>query len=628
MVNKEKKVSDKKIEKILNACMILLSNGHNIDFCLNKFKRYKDTIEEYLAVYGKLKKATDFELDKNFLEDALDKIYKRSPEKNDISVRKPSRNFMLKPAILLPIIAVIIVFSFTSTLFASQNSVPNEMLYSIKRTIENFKLNIYPKSYSGPLHFNLLKNRINEISTVIDSVSYGKEAADNLLSEIDYEYGQSKKYDYFGNQDKDQILNNINSIKIKYQKKYGQGYQEKNTKTILTSNVGFKIEGPVYLKEQNIFYYRIKVEFSEANPDLVVEFNRDDSNGAWGPYVSQVNLNQNETFILTLEIPSLSISKSFILVGNNEYNVLNDSNGTSGDQNEASQINETQISQDENKENENSQINDTQINQDGNNQSENITGDDNQTSTTNTDLQAPVISNLSIVSNPAAVNSPVNISANINDTATGGSNISSAEYSLNNGTSWTAINAADGIFNEANEDVTGSINLNAPDIYDLLIRAADSKGNVSDPVSTILVSYDPLGSFIANNSWLNSPEGAYAADASLTGKSSFYITAKYLKNATVPTGDLEFYFKEADMSFYSNSYNWLVVSQDNKGAQLKGSGTINGEGNYQFMLYAADGTPDTFHIKIWVEENGENNIIYDNGTDQPIDGGSIVIQNK
>jgi hypothetical protein len=614
-MNKEKKVPDKKIEKILNKCMILLSKGYDIDFCLKKFKKYKDLIEDYLAVYGKIKKVTDFELDKNFLENALGKIYKHSPEKYDIPVKKPARIFVLKPAILSSVVIFIICFSFAGAFFASQNSVPNEMLYSVKRAIENFKLSIYPKSYSGPLHFKLLKNRINEISTVIDSVSYSKEVADNLLSEIDYEFGQSKKYDYFGNQNKDQILNNINTIKIKYLEKYGHEYQENNTKTILTKNVGFKIEGPVYLKEQNIYYYRIKVEFGKANPDLTVEFNRDDSNGAWGPYVSQINLNQNETFILSLEIPSLSISKSFILVGNNGYNVPNDNNGTSGDQSEASQINETQISQTEN---EKSQNNDTQIRKDEN----------NQTTATLADLQAPVVSNLSISPNPVAANSPVNLSAIINDTATGGSSISYAEYSLDNGASWTKLDAADGIYDEANEEVVEAINLAAPGIYDLLIRAIDSKGNLSDPVSTVLVSYDPLGSFIANNSWINSPEGALTNDASLTGKLAFYITAKYLKNASVPTGDLEFYFKEADMSFYSNNYNWLVVSQDGKGAQLKGSGTINGKGNYQFMLYAADGTPDTFHIKIWFEENGENNIIYDNGTDQPIDGGNIIIQNK
>jgi hypothetical protein len=64
-------------------------------------------------------------------------------------------------------------------------------------------------------------------------------------------------------------------------------------------------------------------------------------------------------------------------------------------------------------------------------------------------------------------------------------------------------------------------------------------------------------------------------------------------------------------------------------AQFKGSGTINGLGDYGFLLTAKDsavtgGPPkDTFRIKIW--DKGTGLTVYDNGTDQPIGGGSIVI---
>jgi hypothetical protein len=57
-----------------------------------------------------------------------------------------------------------------------------------------------------------------------------------------------------------------------------------------------------------------------------------------------------------------------------------------------------------------------------------------------------------------------------------------------------------------------------------------------------------------------------------------------------------------------------------------GSGTINGNGEYKFMLWGRDGSPDTFRIKIWKEEgNGGETVIYDNGIGQPIGGGNIVI---
>jgi hypothetical protein len=62
---------------------------------------------------------------------------------------------------------------------------------------------------------------------------------------------------------------------------------------------------------------------------------------------------------------------------------------------------------------------------------------------------------------------------------------------------------------------------------------------------------------------------------------------------------------------------------------FKGTGTINGEGEYKFRIWAGDDDPDTFRIKIWAEgEEGFEDVQYDNGSNQPIDGGSIVIHKK
>ncbi len=51
-----------------------------------------------------------------------------------------------------------------------------------------------------------------------------------------------------------------------------------------------------------------------------------------------------------------------------------------------------------------------------------------------------------------------------------------------------------------------------------------------------------------------------------------------------------------------------VVNQGGDNAQFKGSGTVNGaldsNGNaYKFMLWAGDGSPDTFRIQIWWEDS-------------------------
>jgi hypothetical protein len=72
-------------------------------------------------------------------------------------------------------------------------------------------------------------------------------------------------------------------------------------------------------------------------------------------------------------------------------------------------------------------------------------------------------------------------------------------------------------------------------------------------------------------------------------------------------------------------------------AQFKGSGTIDGRGDYAFMLTVIDGKinggggEDKFRIKIWDKNTDE--IIYDNQIDNSDDkdpttvigGGSIVI---
>jgi hypothetical protein len=132
-----------------------------------------------------------------------------------------------------------------------------------------------------------------------------------------------------------------------------------------------------------------------------------------------------------------------------------------------------------------------------------------------------------------------------------------------------------------------------------------------------------------------SREGAYAADPTLIGKASFGIVAKYKKGAEVPDGNTEFQFHAGELNFHSSSYEWLVVTGGDT-AKFKGVGTINGEGEYKFQIWADDGDPDTFRIKIWTEDEfGVETVEYDNGFEgseyengQPINAGSIVVHTK
>lgn len=181
-----------------------------------------------------------------------------------------------------------------------------------------------------------------------------------------------------------------------------------------------------------------------------------------------------------------------------------------------------------------------------------------------------------------------------------------------------------------NAGATPTHTYSASGIYDVCLTVNDGFVD-SDSVCTIAVIYDPSAGFVTGGGWIDSPAGAYKPDETLSGKATFGFVSKYKKGATVPIGNTEFQFHAAGMNFHSDTYAWLVVNQAGTNAQFKGVGTINGgldpNGNpFKFMLWAGDGSPDTFRIRIWWEDaDGTEYNVYDNGFYQPIENGSIVI---
>ncbi len=115
--------------------------------------------------------------------------------------------------------------------------------------------------------------------------------------------------------------------------------------------------------------------------------------------------------------------------------------------------------------------------------------------------------------------------------------------------------------------------------------------------------YDPTAGFVTGGGWINSPAGAYAADprspARPTSASSPSTRRARTSRRATPSSSS----RSADLNFQSTVYEWLVVAGAR--AQYKGTGTINGAGDYGFMLTAIDGQvnggggTDKFRIKIW-----------------------------
>jgi hypothetical protein len=167
-----------------------------------------------------------------------------------------------------------------------------------------------------------------------------------------------------------------------------------------------------------------------------------------------------------------------------------------------------------------------------------------------------------------------------------------------------------------------------PGIYTVTVTITDDDGGAGSDVTGMIVVYDPSGGFVTGGGWFYSDPGNYAPDASLEGKATFGFVSKYKKGATVPTGNTEFQFKAGDLNFHSSSYDWLVVTGSDY-AKFKGIGTINGAGEYKFMVWARDDDADTFRIKIWTEDGtAAGAVVYDNGSDQAIGRGNIVVHKK
>ena len=180
--------------------------------------------------------------------------------------------------------------------------------------------------------------------------------------------------------------------------------------------------------------------------------------------------------------------------------------------------------------------------------------------------------------------------------------------------------------------LSGSHAYDQPGVYRVEVTVTDINGQFDTATYEFVTIYDPAAGFVTGAGWIDSRLGAYRPDPTLAGKATFAIVSKYKKGSSRPTGNTVFQFKVGDLGFHSDTYYWLVVNQGGTNAQFKGEGTINGDtdpnGNgYKFMIYARDGSPDTFRIRIWWEDEWSftETDIYDNGLRQPISSGNIVV---
>jgi len=259
-----------------------------------------------------------------------------------------------------------------------------------------------------------------------------------------------------------------------------------------------------------------------------------------------------------------------------------------------------------------------------------VTDDDGQsssaTATATINNVAPTVGAITAPIAPVSVGTPITASAAFTDPGTLDTHTAEWVWDWPDGTpepGSVTQGAGSG-------SVTDSHTYTEAGLYRIRLAVTDDDGDSGQsPVFAYVVVYDPAAGFVTAGGWIDSPAGAYKPNPTLAGKANFGFNAKYKKGAEVPTGQAEFQFHAAGLNLHSIDYEWLVVTGSDY-ALLKGSGTINGGGDYRFMIWAGDNDPDTFRIRIWQENEatGVETDIYDNGFDQEIGGGSIVLHAK
>jgi len=258
-----------------------------------------------------------------------------------------------------------------------------------------------------------------------------------------------------------------------------------------------------------------------------------------------------------------------------------------------------------------------------------VTDDDNGLGSASFDVIVnnlpPTLSLITAILDPVSVGTEISASASFTDPGTADTH--TAQWDWGDGTVTQGA---------VSDSVTYSHIYNDPGIYTITLTVTDDDGGSDSKTFEFIVVYDPSGGFVTGGGWIDSPAGAYTADTSLTGKAKFGFVSKYKKGADIPTGVTQFQFKVADLKFHSDSYEWLVVSGAK--AMFKGVGTINGAGNFGFMLSAIDekltSSTDTDLFRIKIVDKATDTLVYDNKVGETdnnadpataISGGSIII---
>jgi len=181
-----------------------------------------------------------------------------------------------------------------------------------------------------------------------------------------------------------------------------------------------------------------------------------------------------------------------------------------------------------------------------------------------------------------------------------------------------------GVVTESSGSVTGSWTFDVPGIYFVSLTVTDEVGH-ADTATTVngkdamIVVFDRGDGFVDGHGRFDSPAGALVANPLAAGRMDFDFDARYRQQDMVPSGGMLFKFNAGSFEFEGTTYDWFDC--DTARALLRGRGTINGAGDFAFLLSGVDGDDmgggalDRLRIKITDPATGA--VVYDNQMGAP-----------
>lgn len=224
--NKNKKINKKILKKFFN----LLDEDIDIKSCLSKFPDYQENLNQYAMIIRSFENLKKIYPNNDVEENSLKKIYALARVENIKNQKKETRKdislLRLRPAYFKPVmifvsIFIFMIFSFTGTIYASNTSIPGDLLYPVKRISENIQVTLTPYKYEKAIYLKMLNSRLSEAyiilsqSNIVDS-----EILEKLEKDIDDTYVSCRNRNYLDSDQERRLQNEINFIKEGFKKRY------------------------------------------------------------------------------------------------------------------------------------------------------------------------------------------------------------------------------------------------------------------------------------------------------------------------------------------------------------------------------------------------------------------------